>query len=54
MEVLVNDPYITEEVASKIGARVVDKETLLKNSDVITIHVPLTPETKHSISQERI
>jgi D-3-phosphoglycerate dehydrogenase len=52
MDVLVNDPYITEEVASKIGARVVDKETLLKNSDVITIHVPLTPETKHSISRK--
>lgn len=51
MEILVNDPYITEDAASKLGARVVDKETLLKNADVITIHVPLTPETKHSISK---
>jgi D-3-phosphoglycerate dehydrogenase len=30
----------------------VDLETLLKNADVITIHVPLTPETKHLISQK--
>ena len=52
MEILVNDPYITEDVASKLGARVVNKETLLKNADVITIHVPLTPETKHSISKK--
>jgi len=51
MEILVNDPYITEEAASKLGARIVDKETLLKDADVITIHVPLTPETKHSISK---
>lgn len=52
MEILVNDPYITEDAASKLGARVVNKETLLKNADVITIHVPLTPETKHSISKK--
>lgn len=52
MDILVNDPYITEEVASKLGARIVDKETLLKEADVITIHVPLTPETKHSISSK--
>jgi D-3-phosphoglycerate dehydrogenase len=52
MDILVNDPYITEDVASRIGARIVDKETLLKEADVITIHVPLTPETKHSISMK--
>jgi len=52
MDILVNDPYITEEVASKLGARIVDKETLLKDADVITIHVPLTPETKHSVSKK--
>lgn len=52
MEVLVNDPYITEEVASRLGAEVVDRETLFKNADVITIHVPLTPETKHSIGEK--
>ncbi|MGZ7043320.1 MAG: phosphoglycerate dehydrogenase [Methanobacterium sp.] len=51
MDIMVNDPYITEEAASKLGARIVDKETLLKNADIITIHVPLTPETKHSISK---
>lgn len=52
MEIMVNDPYITEDAASKLGATVVDKETLLKNADVITIHVPLTPETRHSISKK--
>jgi D-3-phosphoglycerate dehydrogenase len=47
MDIVVYDPYITPEEASE---EVVDLETLLKNSDVITIHVPLTPETKHLIS----
>jgi D-3-phosphoglycerate dehydrogenase len=53
MEVLVNDPYITEDVAAKLGAKIVDRETLFREADVISIHVPLTPETKHSIAQEQ-
>jgi D-3-phosphoglycerate dehydrogenase / 2-oxoglutarate reductase len=51
MDIIVHDPYITAEVASKLGVRVVDRNTVLKNADVITIHVPLTPETKHSIAK---
>ncbi len=51
MDILVNDPYITEDAASKLGATIVEREELFKNADVITIHVPLTPETRHSISQ---
>jgi len=51
MDILVNDPYLTEDAASRLGVRVVDKDTLLKNADVITIHVPLTPETKYSIAE---
>jgi D-3-phosphoglycerate dehydrogenase len=51
MEILVYDPYVTEEAGAEIGVRVVDLEYLLKNSDVMTIHVPLTPETKHLISK---
>lgn len=52
MEILVNDPYITEEAASKLGATIVDKDTLFQNADVITIHVPLTPETRHSVAKK--
>ncbi len=52
MEILVNDPYITEEVASKLGAKIVDRDTLFSDADIITIHVPLTAETKHSIGSK--
>ncbi len=51
MKILVNDPYITEEVASRLGATIVERDTLFEEADVITIHVPLTPETKHSIGK---
>jgi D-3-phosphoglycerate dehydrogenase / 2-oxoglutarate reductase len=44
-ELLVHDPYIPEARARDLGARLVDFDTLLRESDVITFHVPLTPET---------
>ncbi|RJX32482.1 MAG: D-glycerate dehydrogenase [Desulfarculus sp.] len=37
------DPKLEQQV----GARFVDKETLLRESDFVSVHVPLTPETKH-------
>ena len=39
-------PSLEEE----LGARFVDKKTLLSQSDFITLHVPLMPETTHYIS----
>ena len=44
--VLAYDPYIPEARAREVGARLTDLETLLGESDVITVHVPLTPETE--------
>jgi len=37
------------EVEEETGARFVDMDTLLRESDFISIHVPLLPETKHMI-----
>lgn len=53
MEILVNDPYITEDVAARLGAKIVDRDALFKDADVISIHVPLTPETRHSIAKKQ-
>ncbi len=46
-ELLVYDPYIPESRAKEFGARLTDFDTLLRESDVITFHVPLTPETEN-------
>lgn len=54
MDIIVYDPYITSEAASELGVEIVSLETLLENADVITIHVPLTPETKHLISKPQL
>ena len=50
MDAMVYDPYLPKEVAKQMGVQLADLETVLKQSEFITIHVPLTPETKHLIS----
>jgi D-lactate dehydrogenase len=41
-------------LAQKLGFMYVDMDHLLATSDVITLHVPLTPETKHMINKDNI
>ncbi len=49
-ELLVYDPYIGEARAKEVGARLVDLDTLIREADVITVHVPLTEETEHMLA----
>lgn len=47
LRVLVHDPYVSAEVVQKLGAEGVDFDRLLQESDYISLHAPLTPETKN-------
>ncbi|HWF56904.1 MAG TPA: phosphoglycerate dehydrogenase [Candidatus Dormibacteraeota bacterium] len=46
MRVLAHDPLVTHERAEQAGAELVDLETLLAESDVVSVHVPLTDRTR--------
>ncbi|NLY75717.1 MAG: phosphoglycerate dehydrogenase [Firmicutes bacterium] len=46
MNVLAYDPFFTEEKAASLGVKLTDLETIITESDFITVHTPLTPETK--------
>ena len=50
MNILAYDPYVSEERARSVGAKLVSLEEILRNSDIITIHVPKTKETEGMIS----
>jgi D-3-phosphoglycerate dehydrogenase len=46
------DPLVTEEYAQKIGVTLVEKDQLFKESDFVTLHIPLTPQTKGYIGKK--
>lgn len=54
MKIIGYDPYITDEQAEKIGVTMVDFEELLKQSDFITLHLPLGSSTHHLIGAKEI
>lgn len=51
MEVLGFDPYIVPEAAAILGVECVSLEELLVRADFITVHTPLTPDTKHILNR---
>ena len=54
MTILAHDPYVTAARADAFEARLVDLQTLLAESDVVTLHVPLTPQTLGMIDAAKL
>lgn len=50
MNVIAYDPFISEEAADKLGIALVTIDDLYKKSDFISIHVPLTAETRNMVN----
>ena len=50
MKLLAYDPFLSREVAETLGIEVVELKELFERSDYITVHTPLTEETRHLIS----
>lgn len=46
------DPYVSQEQADKHDITMVDMDTLIRESDYISIHCPLTDATRHSFNYE--
>lgn len=54
MDVVAFDVRRDDDLAKKLGFQYVEFDDLLKNSDIISLHVPLNPHTQHLISKENI
>lgn len=54
MTVLAHDPFLEESVARKLEVELLDLEPLLERSDVVTLHVPLTEQTRGLIGEEEL
>ncbi|MFK4145327.1 hydroxyacid dehydrogenase [Streptomyces sp. NPDC004065] len=53
-EVLLSDPYVDAAEAAALGARALDLEDLLRRSDVVTLHAPDLPGTRHLLDRARL
>lgn len=51
---IVADPYADPAALAELGAEAVELDTLFARADVITLHCPLTPETRHVVNAERL
>lgn len=54
MDVLVYDPYVSQEAMDYLGAKKTDLETLMKESDFISVNCNVVPETVGLVSREMI
>ncbi|WP_340004170.1 phosphoglycerate dehydrogenase [Paenibacillus sp. FSL K6-0276] len=51
MEILAYDPFLTAERAEKLEVKQASVDDVVRGADFITVHTPLTPETRHMISR---
>ncbi len=54
MNVIGYDPVLSEDVASKLGIRLVDLDVVFAQSDIITVHVPLNDDTRNMVNEKTI
>ncbi|MEM1843121.1 MAG: NAD(P)-dependent oxidoreductase, partial [Desulfurococcaceae archaeon] len=54
MKILYYDIVRNPKIEEELGAEFVSLEELLRTADFISVHVPLTPETKHLIGEDEL
>ncbi|MGC9397615.1 MAG: hydroxyacid dehydrogenase [Anaerolineae bacterium] len=52
--VLLYDPYVSAQEAMELGTTKVDLETLLRRSDIVSLHAPAKADTYHMLNAERL
>jgi phosphoglycerate dehydrogenase-like enzyme len=53
-EMLVYDPYLGEPEAAELGVQSCELDDLLRRSDIVSLHAPLLPETRHLIDRHAL
>ncbi|HTJ71664.1 MAG TPA: hydroxyacid dehydrogenase [Actinospica sp.] len=54
LERLVYDPFLSELEAAELGARKVELDELCARSDIVSVHAPELPETRHMLDARRL
>ncbi|MDP6686331.1 MAG: phosphoglycerate dehydrogenase [Candidatus Omnitrophota bacterium] len=54
MKIIAYDPFLSLDKANELGVEAVEVKDLFKRADYITVHTPLTDETRHIIGKDTI
>lgn len=54
LDVVVSDPYLSAEQAAGLGARLLELDELLASCDIVSLHAPDLPSTRHLIDRRRL
>jgi D-3-phosphoglycerate dehydrogenase len=54
LAVLAHDPFVEAGTARDLGVQLVDFQELFTRSDFLSVHLPLTPGTKHLVDQDAL
>ncbi len=52
MKIIAYDPYVSEEYANQLGVELKSFEEVIKEADIISLHIPKTEETKNLINKD--
>jgi D-3-phosphoglycerate dehydrogenase len=53
MQIVAHDPFISAELAGQLGAKLGSLDDVCAQADYLTLHLPVTPQTKHLFNAER-
>jgi D-3-phosphoglycerate dehydrogenase len=54
MQIVAHDPFISAELAEKIGARLASLDEVCAEADFLSLHLPVTPQTRHLLNADRL
>ena len=54
MRVIAYDPFISQDYAARLGVTLTELESLLREADIISLHVPLNEQTRNLLNRQRL
>jgi phosphoglycerate dehydrogenase-like enzyme len=54
VEILLYDPFVSEEAASQLGVVKSELDNLLRQADIVSLHAPANPDTFHMLNASRL
>jgi D-3-phosphoglycerate dehydrogenase len=54
VRLMASDPFVEVQRAEALGVKLVDLQTLCRESDIVSLHCPLLPETRHLINAQTL